>query len=163
MKLFRKTHPLLRDDSVLPAPCDMTQDMIPAVLNVEQGAYSHPWQAGHFVDAIVSGYHMPVWWFDANVLCYMVAMRGANEVHLLNFTVAPAHQRQGLAKAMMRHLREWSVSREVHSIWLEVRSSNQRAIDLYLAHGFVKDGVRPNYYPVSSGQREDAVMMSLHW
>jgi ribosomal-protein-alanine N-acetyltransferase len=163
MKLFRKSHGALTDDGSLPAPRDMTQDMLADIIQVEQGAYSHPWLMGNFADSIISGYHMPVWFDDADVLCYFVAMRGADEVHLLNFTVASAHQRQGLAQAMMRYLRDWSVSRGVHSIWLEVRASNHRAIDLYLTSGFVTDGVRPGYYPVHHGLREDAVVMSLNW
>ena len=163
MKIFRKSHGILLADNALPSPQDMTQDMLSQVLRIEQGVYSHPWLLGNFVDSIVSGYHMPVWWHADELLCYLVAMRGADEVHLLNFTVASDHQRQGLAQAMMRYLREWSMSRGVHSIWLEVRASNQRAIGLYLASGFVKDGVRPGYYPVHNGQREDAVVMSLNW
>jgi len=163
MKIFRKSHGILLTDNLLPSPQDMTQDMLTQVLKVEQGSYSHPWQLGNFVDSIVSGYHMPVWWQADELLCYLVAMRGADEVHLLNFTVASDHQRQGLAQAMMRYLREWSMSRGVHSIWLEVRASNHRAIGVYLASGFVKDGVRPGYYPVHNGQREDAVVMSLSW
>ena len=163
MKIFRKSHGILLTDNILPSAQDITQDMLTQVLKVEQGSYSHPWQLGNFVDSIVSGYHMPVWWQADELLCYLVAMRGADEVHLLNFTVASDHQRQGLAQAMMRYLREWSMSRGVHSIWLEVRASNHRAIGVYLASGFVKDGVRPGYYPVHNGQREDAVVMSLSW
>ena len=163
MKIFRKSHSALLADNLLPSPQEITQDMLTQVLRVEQGSYSHPWQPGNFVDSLVSGYHMPVWWQADELLCYLVAMRGADEVHLLNFTVASDHQRQGLAQAMMRYLREWSMSRGVHSIWLEVRASNHRAIGVYLASGFVKDGVRPGYYPVHNGQREDAVVMSLNW
>ena len=163
MKIFRKSHSALLADNILPSPQEITQDMLTQVLRVEQGSYSHPWQLGNFVDSLVSGYHMPVWWQADELLCYLVAMRGADEVHLLNFTVASDHQRQGLAQAMMLYLREWSVSRGVHSIWLEVRASNHRAIGVYLASGFVKDGVRPGYYPVHNGQREDAVVMSLSW
>ena len=163
MKIFRKSHSALLADNILPSPQEITQDMLTQVLRVEQGSYSHPWQLGNFVDSLVSGYHMPVWWQADELLCYLVAMRGADEVHLLNFTVASDHQRQGLAQAMMLYLREWSVSRGVHSIWLEVRASNHRAIGVYLASGFVKDGVRPGYYPVHNGQREDAVVMSLNW
>ena len=163
MKIFRKSHSALLADNLLPSPQEITEDRLTQVLRVEQGSYSHPWQLGTFVDSLVSGYHMPVWWQADELLCYLVAMRGADEVHLLNFTVASDHQRQGLAQAMMRYLREWSVSRGVHSIWLEVRASNHRAIGVYLASGFVKDGVRPGYYPVHNGQREDAVVMSLNW
>ena len=77
MKLFRKSHSVLLKNNLLPTPQDMTQDMLTPVLRVEQGAYSHPWLMGNFVDSIVSGYHMPVWWHGDELLCYLVAMRGA--------------------------------------------------------------------------------------
>jgi ribosomal-protein-alanine N-acetyltransferase len=44
-----------------------------------------------------------------------------------------------------------------------VRQSNQRAIAIYTAFGFVHDGVRHGYYPAHHGEREDAVVMSLNW
>jgi len=117
----------------------------------------------NFTDAMTSGYHMPVWRVDGEVWCYLVAMRGADEVHLLNFTVAPALQRRGLGRHMLDHLLNWSRAQEVHAIWLEVRVSNLRAIAIYTACGFVQDGVRPGYYPAHHGVREDAVVMSLSW
>jgi len=163
-------NPFLKPDAAetlsanaLPAPAPMTRDMLPGLLLVEQSAYSHPWTGLNFTDAMVSGYHMPVWRMDNEVWCYLVAMRGADEVHLLNFTVAPAQQRRGLGRHMMDHLLSWSRSQDVHAIWLEVRISNQRAIDVYASSGFVQDGVRPAYYPAHHGVREDAVVMSLSW
>ena len=45
-------------------------------------------------------------------------------------------------------------------IWLEVRVSNERAFKVYEAFGFKKVGERKNYYPLSSHQREDAIIMS---
>ena len=51
----------------------------------------------------------------------------------------------------------------VHNLWLEVRASNLRAIEVYQAHGFVQEGLRRDYYPLHLGQREDAVVMSLQW
>ena len=127
MKIFRKSHSALLADNLLPSPQEITQDMLTQVLRVEQGSYSHPWQLGNFVDSLVSGYHMPVWWQADELLCYLVAMRGADEVHLLNFTVASDHQRQGLAQAMMHYLREWSVSREVH---LAAQFSQRHSMDI---------------------------------
>ena len=147
----------------LPPAQAMHTDMLAKVLHVEQNAYSHPWRQGHFVDALHSGYHMPVWFDQEEVMAYLVAMRGADEVHLLNFTVAPLFQGQGLAAAMLHYLETWSVQQGVHSIWLEVRASNARALSVYAAHGFVQDGIRPGYYPLHDGQREDAVVMSLNW
>ena len=147
-----------------PGPPQMLNaDMLAALLMVEQSAYSHPWTRLNFTDALVSGYHVPVWWQDENILCYLVAMRGADEVHLLNFTVAPAQQRRGLGRMMMQYLLAWSRAQGVHAIWLEVRLSNQRAIQVYSACGFKQDGIRPGYYPAHNGVREDAVIMSLNW
>ena len=147
----------------LPAPQAMDAAVLPALLLVEQSAYSHPWTQNNFTDAMASGYHLPVWVMHEEVCCYLVAMRGADEVHLLNFTVAPAQQRRGLARHMMQYLLDWSRAQGVHAIWLEVRVSNRRAIGIYQACGFVHDGVRPAYYPAHNGMREDAVVMSLSW
>ncbi|NBX56818.1 MAG: ribosomal-protein-alanine N-acetyltransferase [Betaproteobacteria bacterium] len=139
----------------------MRVDHLPQVLHLEQSAYSHPWTRGNFIDSIASGYHMPVWLLGDELACYLVAMRGVDEVHLLNLTVAPAFQRQGLARLMLQALLDWARSRNARMIWLEVRASNQRAISLYRAHGFVPAGLRKNYYPLNLVQREDAVVMGL--
>jgi len=46
-------------------------------------------------------------------------------------------------------------------LWLEVRVSNQRALQIYETHGYRRVGQRKGYYPADNGQREDAVVMSL--
>lgn len=144
-------------------PVAMQVEHVPAVLHVEQSAYSYPWTQGNFIDSIASGYHMPVWYQDAHLLGYLVAMRGADELHLLNITVAPGFQRRGWGSHMLQTLIDWSHERGVHAIWLEVRASNHSAIALYQAHGFEQQGERKNYYPLALNQREDAVVMGLQW
>ena len=134
---------------------------LPDVMHIEQAAYSHPWTQGNFIDSMASGYHMPLWFEQDQMAGYMVAMRGVDEVHLLNLTVAPRFQRQGWARKMLQHLSEWSKERGAHHLWLEVRVSNQRAIEVYQAHGFTTEGLRRGYYPLHLGQREDAVVMRL--
>ena len=141
----------------------MVVEHVPSVLHVEQSAYSHPWTHGNFVDSIASGYHMPVWFQDEHLLGYLVAMRGADEVHLLNITVAPGFQRRGWGNHMLQTLIDWSRERGVHAIWLEVRASNRGAIAMYQALGFEQQGERKNYYPLAMNQRENAVVMGLQW
>ena len=41
------------------------------------------------------------------------------------------------------------------------RASNARALSVYAAHGFRRVGDRKNYYPLATGKREDAIVMSL--
>jgi ribosomal-protein-alanine N-acetyltransferase len=45
------------------------------------------------------------------------------------------------------------------SVLLEVRRSNYRAIEVYLADGFEEIGRRKAYYPVDVNTREDAIVM----
>lgn len=138
------------------APADIDQ-----VLCVEQTAYSHPWTRGNFIDALAAGYEAQLLIQDTSVIGYFVAMLGVQETHLLNITVAPTHQRQGWAKVLLTAIEQWSRSQGAQSIWLEVRSSNARAITVYKAYGFAQVGTRKNYYPISTHAREDAVVMCL--
>ena len=98
---------------------------------------------------------------DDHLLGYFVAMEGVQEVHLLNITVAPEHQRQGWARLMLDALCVWSRGRGAQWLWLEVRKSNTRAADVYRRYGFKQVGERKNYYPDRQGKREDALVMSL--
>ena len=141
------------------SPVAMQAHHLPDVLRIEQSAYSHPWTQGNFIDSIASGYHMPLWLEQDQIAAYLVAMRGVDEVHLLNLTVAPAWQRQGHGRALLDRLAGWAHARGDLALWLEVRQSNSGARALYERHGFVQVGSRRGYYPADRQQREDAVVM----
>ena len=132
-----------------------------AVLAIEQSAYSHPWSRGNFSDSMAAGYQLQCLVGGADVLGYFVAMAGSREVHLLNITVAPAHQRQGWARVMLDALAIWSRGQQAEWLWLEVRAGNTRAQQIYEHCGFAPVGLRKGYYPAGQGQREDAVVMNL--
>ena len=139
----------------------MTESHLDAVTALEQQVHSHPWQKRHFSDCLASAYEAQLLMADEQLLGYFVAMKGVDEVHLLNLAVAPGYQRQGLARLMLDALALWSVGQGAQWLWLEARHSNTRAIHIYKAHGFRTMGVRREYYPAADGQREDAVIMSL--
>jgi ribosomal-protein-alanine N-acetyltransferase len=62
---------------------------------------------------------------------------------------------------MLDALSLWSRGRGAHWLWLEVRVSNTRAMQVYERYGYARVGERKNYYPADQGHREDAVVMSL--
>ena len=132
-----------------------------AVLQVEQCAYAHPWNRTNFLDALHSGYQAQVLVVDGSLLGYFVAMKGVDEVHLLNITVAPEYQGQGWARVMLDALALWARGQAAQWLWLEVRVGNARAMHVYERHGYRPMGKRKQYYPAGHGQREDAVVMSL--
>jgi ribosomal-protein-alanine N-acetyltransferase len=139
----------------------LTPQRLDAVLPVEQQAYPNPWTRGNFSDALQAGYLGQLLLAGDTLLGYFVAMKGVDEVHLLNFTVAPEFQRQGWARVMLDALATWSRGQGAQWLWLEVRESNARAIAVYERHGYRRVGLRKNYYPAQDGQREHAVVMSL--
>ena len=47
------------------------------------------------------------------------------------------------------------------SVLLEVRPSNQRALNVYRHVGFEQIGIRKSYYPAGAAAREDAIVMRL--
>lgn len=132
-----------------------------AVASTEDSAYSHPWTRGNFIDSLAAGYHAQVLEEPGVALVgYFVAMAGADEMHLLNITVAPAWQERGHGGLLLETVRKLTVQAGFASLWLEVRESNQRARDIYLRRGFAVVGRRRDYYPARPG-REDALVMSL--
>jgi ribosomal-protein-alanine N-acetyltransferase len=146
----------------LPWHRPMTVQDLDEVLAIEAASYSFPWSRGNFIDSLAAGYLAELW-FDAQQQClgYLVAMPGVEEMHLLNITVTPRHQRLGHGRAMLLYLAEHGRERGDHKLWLEVRDSNTGARRLYEQLGYVAVGRRRHYYPAAGGRREDAVVMSL--
>ena len=146
-----------------------------AVQAVEAAAYPHPWTRKHFADSLAAGYAAVMLLGEAApgelvhppradgrlLLGYLIAMRGVDEAHLLNITVAPAHQGHGWARCLLDALVFWSRGQRAQCLWLEVRQSNQRARRVYERYGFQQVGLRRAYYPTAPTGREDAVVMSL--
>ena len=149
----------------------MTPAWLDAVLRIELGAYEHPWTRGNFTDSLNAGYQAQCLTAGAPpavaLLAYFVAMKGFDEVHLLNIAVAPAYQRQGWASLMLDALAIWARGEGAQWLWLEVRLSNVRAKAVYERYGFREVGLRRNYYPagvtgqLGASKREDAIVMSL--
>jgi ribosomal-protein-alanine N-acetyltransferase len=139
----------------------LTESRLDAVLSIEQVAYDHPWTRGNFIDSLNSGYQAQLLSAGGVALGYFVAMKGVDEVHLLNLTVAPAFQGQGWGRVMLDALATWSRGQDAQWLWLEVRASNSRAQRIYERQGYRRVGERKSYYPASQGVREDAVVMSL--
>ncbi|MES2482962.1 MAG: ribosomal protein S18-alanine N-acetyltransferase [Pseudomonadota bacterium] len=139
----------------------LTERWLDDVLAIELAAYEFPWSRGNFADSLRAGYQAQLLVADGQVLGYFIAMKGVDEVHLLNITVAPEHRGEGWGRVMMEALAIWARGQGAQWLWLEVRESNRRARHMYEVGGFQSVGQRKAYYPAAQGAREDAVVMSL--
>jgi ribosomal-protein-alanine N-acetyltransferase len=83
-----------------------------------------------------------------------------DEAHLLNLTVAPACQRFGFGWRLLEAMAENARGYGARTMLLEVRPGNTAARNMYARYGFVRIGIRRDYYPARDG-REDAIVMRV--
>ncbi len=137
----------------------MTYDDLAIIMNIERAAYAFPWTEPIIRDCIRVGYLCQVLEQRGRISAYGIISLGAGEGHVLNLCVQPLLQHCGLGRQMLNHLLDLAHSRQVETLFLEVRPSNKQALRLYQAAGFCEVGLRPNYYP-NGKKREDAVVMA---
>ena len=137
----------------------MTHADLPSVLAIERKNYQFPWDEDIFIDCFKVGYGCWVCEEDNKIVGYSIMTMGVGEAHILNISVHPDEQGQGIGRKMMENLIE-KAKREAETMFLEVRPSNPGAIALYQKLGFNEIGVRKGYYPAEHG-REDAIMLAL--
>ena len=131
---------------------------LPAVDDLERLLFSDPWPQGFFLEALA----------DRGALClvaerqgvmagYLVASLDLPDGELQNLATVPAHQRAGIAQALVAELFATAQVRGLSRILLEVRASNAAAQALYRKHGFRLHGLRRGYY---NAPDEDALLMA---
>jgi len=83
----------------------------------------------------------------------------AGEAELLLLAVAPAVQRQGIARRLLEDFMQHAEAEGAKRVHLEVRDGNP-AVCMYEVAGFEAAGRRRNYYRGSDGSRFDALTLA---
>ena len=148
---------VLKPSAVL-AP--MREQDLAGVMAIESALYTHPWTRGNFADSLRAGYECRSYRVQGELIGYFVLLAAAGEAHLLNLSIAEAHQRRGYGTALLNEATALARKLGAKDLFLEVRPSNRGAQELYYRYGFRKIAVRRDYYPARSG-REDALVLSL--
>ncbi len=128
---------------------------LPNVIAIERRAFPTPWSLAMFVlelskpEGICLAAQR-----DGQLVGYTICSRFDQVWHIMNVSVDPELQRQGIATALVSEI----LARvdEGAQITLEVRPTNVGAIALYGRFGFLAAGTRPRYYQDNG---EDAVIM----
>lgn len=133
---------------------------IKSIVGIEKQVYNFPWTEGTFEDCQKIGYLCWVCERVDQVVGYAIVSIAAGEAHIMNIGVDLTFHRQGIGRGLMDRLMETADENRCHVALLEVRPSNEAAIQMYLNMGFSEIGIRKDYYPGKNG-REDAVIFSL--
>lgn len=129
------------------------------VLAIEAASFNNPWTRDMFLRELANSgvsYGYVLRRPDGRAAAFCTIWVVVDEVHINNIAVDPAWRGQGLGQALLEFvLRFWS-KQGAERATLEVRRSNETAINLYVKLGFTVAGTRRAYYtePV-----EDALVL----
>lgn len=127
------------------------------VCAIERRSFSTPWSPEAFLQEMKLGFsHCLVARRGGRVVGYCCIWCLGSEAHLLNLAVHPEARRQGVGSALLERALGLARSSGARGVWLEVRTSNRPAIELYRKFGFRIAGRRPRYYRDTG---EDALVL----
>lgn len=135
----------------------MNEHDLDAVAALEASLQTFPWSRGNFADSLSAGYSTWVLRRGGDLVGFSVIMSVVDEAHLLNIGVGKRYQGQGYGARLLRHAMECARLGGAHMLFLEVRPSNDKAVELYRHFGFRQIGLRKGYYPAAVG-REDGLI-----
>lgn len=137
----------------------MTSRDLAAVCAIEQQVQYAPWTEKLFSDGLERHWCL-VAESAEKIVGFAVVQFVVDEASLLNIAVEPTRQKQGIGRLLLDEILAQASAKKATTVFLEVRASNQRAIQMYQQAGFNEMGLRKNYYPAANG-KEHAVMMAL--
>ena len=137
----------------------MTRELAPGAARLDQQVFpGEAWSTEAFLreaDAPGSCYFTVV--LDGEVIGFAGMRQVLDECSVTNIAVAPEYRRQGLGRALLGQLIDRCRETGAAFLTLEVRASNQPAINLYESMGFSPEGRRKNFYRQPA---EDAILMT---
>lgn len=139
----------------------MTEDHVTHIASLEKECFSMPWSENAINSELTNPLSLWVVAVDGDILVgYVGSQAVMGEADMMNIAVLPAYRRQGVARSLIQELVARLNARDVRSLTLEVRASNEGAIRLYDSLGFKQVGRRPNYY---KAPKEDALILRKEW
>ena len=95
---------------------------------------------------------------DDSIIGYAGYWKVLDEADIMRIAIVPEFRGRGFSKALLARVIEHAKENGIKDVTLEVRKSNEVAINLYKSFGFTIEAIRKGYYP----DGEDAVLMWLY-
>ncbi|MGH3934993.1 MAG: ribosomal protein S18-alanine N-acetyltransferase [Pseudonocardiaceae bacterium] len=102
-----------------------------------------PWDPEAFLEAIAAGHHYLAAREGGFLIGYAGLARAGGEAEIHTLAVDPAYQGRGIGRALLHAMLDHAAGA---AVFLEVRTDNEAAIQLYRSEGFTVIGTRRGYY-----------------
>lgn len=138
----------------------MQRSDLPQVCKIENDNFSLPWSETSFLESMErKDTVFLVAMSDGEVAGYLGCYCIAGTGEITNVAVKSSCRRKGIGGKLLEKLYEEGALLDTQEFFLEVRESNEAAISLYSRQGFIKEGIRKNFYEMPV---ENAVIMWKH-
>lgn len=137
---------------------EMRLEDLDDVLQIEEKTFSPPWSRKSFEMEINENLLSTniVAQYQEKILGYAGMWTVIDEGHITNIAVDEEYKGKSIGNYLLMGLIKQAINNGIYKITLEVRKSNQVAINLYKKHGFIEAGIRKDYYV---NEKEDAIIM----
>ena len=139
----------------------MNKDHVSQIARLEAQCFSDPWSEKSVASELENP--LSLWLVaeeNGQVFGYVGSQTVLDESDMMNVAVDPRFRRQGIARALIETLIAELAKMGSRCLRLEVRVSNENARALYERMGFLKLGLRKNYY---HNPKEDALILGKEW
>ena len=130
------------------------------IIKIENNTYGkYSWSIDAFKKELESSYsyYLVIVNLDTNeIVGYIGAWIIFEEVHIVTLVISEGFRRIGLADILLYNIINFSIQSKKKWLTLEVKISNNAAIQLYEKWKFKQLGIRKNYYKESN---EDALIL----
>ncbi len=127
---------------------------VPLLTALHAQSFDSPWTNKAFDDIL----SLPTTVGFVNEAGFILCSVVLEEAEILTLCVHPQQRRKGIATALLQRMETYLKEKGVKEFFLDVRSSNKAALQLYHHNGFVQISLRKGYYKTPLGQ-EDALIL----
>ena len=128
-------------------------DYIEQIFNLEKEIFKNSAFSKSYLNTLIKGDNsfIYVYLIDDKVCGYLMILDSIDVYEILAIATVEEYRNKGIAQELLAKIR-------IKNIFLEVRESNQTAINFYKKNKFKEISIRKNYY---SKPTENAIIMKL--
>ena len=128
-------------------------DYIEQIFNLEKEIFKNSAFSKSYLNTLIKGDNsfIYIYLIDDKVCGYLIILDSIDVYEILAIATVEEYRNKGIAQELLAKIR-------IKNIFLEVRESNQTAINFYKKNKFKEISIRKNYY---SKPPENAIIMKL--
>jgi ribosomal-protein-alanine N-acetyltransferase len=125
----------------------MTVDDLEQVVAIDQLSLPLPWPPRSFHFEVTDNAASRCWVAeqDGKIIAMLVAWFIIDEIHIATIATHPDFRRQGIGKDLLAHALQSARDEGALTSFLEVRESNEAALNMYRKFGYIETGRRKRY------------------